>query len=415
MTTSSTSAVLSQAATANFQAWVQEIYTNLVTNCGLVQTQDSGQAAVPFAGALPAGTGVGNATGHYLFTFSDATAQGGITTTALVAGGSGYSGGPFANATVTGVTSGATSARATVTVSAGALINLTITTAGSGYIAGEKLTVTVGGGSGASWMPTVMSSGAPVVFRLDFGAGSLTTNPQMWIVVGAGSNGSGTVNGSAGTSAMTQVACFGGAAPASLVTPYTSRYCVNMTYGFVGLAFKIGANAVANTNVAIGGFHLFRTNDNGGNPLGTAAVLITNSSNTTGSAGTGPMMQCMSYSSGVGSTVYPTLSTANSPFFNAIPIGGAAVAIPPFNLTTTLENSTVFAFPFYTMDPVIRFNAFMAIALQADIAVGSTVSLAIIGSTTLTFLAVGYCYGTALSIFGFGNANTTFTFLMLWQ
>ena len=419
MGVSSASAVIAQTSNATYQAWVQEIYTNLVTTLGLVPTQDSGQSAVPFAGTAPASTGVANATGHYLFTFTDSPAQGGITTTALVGGGTGGTNGTYTALTVTGATSGATSARASVTVSGGVAGNMTITTAGSGYYAGEKLTVSNANiPAAASWMPTVMSSGSPIVFRLDFGAGGATTTPQFWITLGAGSNGSGTINGSAATSAMTQLACCGNAALASTITTYTSRYCVNMTLGFVGVAFKQGAQLAANTNVCFGGFTIFRPSDNSGNPLGTAAVMITNSNTTTGTTFCG-IMQCLTYSAGVGSAVYPTLSLANSALFGSTGISsGTDFPGVPFGLTTTLENGTVFAFPIYTMDPVIRFNAFLAYALQTDIAVGNTVSMAIVGSTALTFLAVGYPWGGGPAAFGWTGANSgsgAITVLMLWQ
>lgn len=414
MTTASTSAILSQTSNANFQAWVQEIYTNWVTNCGLVQANDTGQAAVPFAGALPAGTGVGSATGFYTFTFTDSLAGGALSTTALNSGGSGYTSTSYTNLTVTGATSGATNARASLTVSGGVAGNLTITTAGSGYFVGEKLTVTgIGAGTGANWTAAALSSGSPVIFRVDFGAGAAVANPQVWITVGAGTNGSGTIAGTAGTSRMTQVACFGGNAIASTSTAYTSRYIWNSTYGYLGMSFKQGA-AAAGQNYGYGAILLFRTSDSGGNPLGPVA-LLTNSASTTGTPNSGGgIMQCMSYSSGAGSTVYPTLSSTNSTQWLSFYPGNSSNSYI-FGLTSTLENSTAFVTPVFTMDPAIRLNAYTGVCLSADFPVGNTAVFAMIGSTTLTFISVGPTFGSPNGGFAGIGSSTTLTLIMLWQ
>ena len=417
MTTATSSAALSQAASgspAGIQAWTGELVGQLIA-CGAVQTQDSGQLTISGSGATattsatqPSATGVANAVGHVLFTFTDMLAQGGITTTALVAGGAGGTNGTYTALTVTGVTSSATSARASVTVSGGVAGNMTITTAGSGYIAGEKLTVSnVNIPTAAAWMPTVMSSGSPVVFRLDFGAGSAVTDPQMWITVGAGSNGSGTINGSAGTSAMTQVACFAGSAPVSTSTSYSSYFCYNTTYGTLWAAFKYGAVVLANTYEAFGGFNLYRTSSNSGAATGSAICLITASASTANPASNAPPQQCMTWASGVGSTIYPTLSASNSSAWG----GGACQYTGGTNntiygLSSTLENSNVFVFPTYTIAPAIAFSAVVGMVLVGDVSLGTSFSCAIIGSTALTFLQVGSPFGI-LYMPGAGSQTTS--------
>lgn len=68
MTTFSTNTTIANDVSANFQAWVNEIYNALVTNCGLTQTADTGQMAVPCTTAL---TGANTASGYYVFRFND--------------------------------------------------------------------------------------------------------------------------------------------------------------------------------------------------------------------------------------------------------------------------------------------------------------------------------------------------------
>lgn len=68
MATASTNTTLSNASNAAFQAWVNEVYTALVTNCGLTQTADTGQMAVPCTTAVPAANTIA---GYYMFAFND--------------------------------------------------------------------------------------------------------------------------------------------------------------------------------------------------------------------------------------------------------------------------------------------------------------------------------------------------------
>ena len=63
---------ISQSTNTTFQAWVNEIFTALVTQCGLTQTADTGQMAVPCVSAVPA---INTLAGYYVFSFND-TLQG---------------------------------------------------------------------------------------------------------------------------------------------------------------------------------------------------------------------------------------------------------------------------------------------------------------------------------------------------
>ena len=85
MTTASTSAVLSNASNAAFQTWVNEVYTNLVTTCGLSQlpaAMDSGQMAVPCATAVPIASST--MAGYYMLLFNDSFSLGPVSTVAAL-------------------------------------------------------------------------------------------------------------------------------------------------------------------------------------------------------------------------------------------------------------------------------------------------------------------------------------------
>lgn len=420
MTTASSTSTLAQDTYAHMQNWVGEICGQLLA-CGLKQTNDSGQLTLSGSGgtavaswgsaALPTGTGIANSVANILFTFNDSLAGGAISTTALRSGGSGYTSSAYTGLVVTGTISGANNARASMTVTGGVAGVLTITTAGTGYLVGEQLTVAgIGAGSGANWTVLALSSGNPIIFRLDFGGGNATTDAQMWINVGAGTNGSGTIAGVAGTSKMTQVACFSGVVATNLITPWPSNFCYNATYSLATVLSKSGA---AGVGWVIGGFILCRTNDGNGNPTNNAAVLISNSATSTGTTGTGSInqQQDMTWNgSGAGSTTYgpQNVYAGGGVQFNT---GGAQ---QPFGITSTLQNNTVYVFPLMTYDPGFKFSAYFGNVMIVDVPIGNTFSTAIIGSTPLTFLSFGAGFGAQQSLGG-GGANAAMGSCVLFQ
>lgn len=424
MSTASSSAILTQAAAgapAGIQAWTGELVGQLIA-CGLVQTNDTGQTTITGSGGTattsctqPGATGTGGATGYACFTFNDTPAAGTLSTTALNSGGTGYDGGnthTYTGITATGATSNAT-CTCTVTVTSGVCGNMGTIAAAGNFIVGEKITIpnsSLGGsGSGASWTATALSSGSPVIFRLDFGGGTAVTDAQMWITVGAGTNGSGTIAGSAATSKMTQVACFTGAAAASLVTAYTSRFVWNATYGYCGVAFKLGATSA---NVTIGGFVLLRSNDGNGAATGTSIQLISNSTTSSGNnvASTAACMQCMTWSAGAGNAVYPATIGNGVYWIAAVPNGSTSAM--PFVATSTINAGQAFILPGYITNPNFSISAYLGLVEIAECPIGNTISAAIIGSTALTFLNVG----TPIGVAAFGASNNSGNgFLMLWQ
>lgn len=72
MTTATTSTALAHSSTATFQAWVNEICTQLITTCGITQTSDTGQCWSPGGGATCAYTATINSSqGYVILRFND--------------------------------------------------------------------------------------------------------------------------------------------------------------------------------------------------------------------------------------------------------------------------------------------------------------------------------------------------------
>lgn len=316
MATYSTNTTVANTSSTTFQAWVNEIYDALVTECGLSQTADTGQMANPCTTSIP---GAANTSaGYYVFEFND-----------------------------------------------------------------------------------TLNSSYPVVIKLEFGTAAATTDLQMWITVGTGSNGSGTINGTV----MTRVAVCGGAAPSSTSTNYVSRYCYNSTQGFLGMAFKIGSTGTS-TNATMGGFLLFRSVNSSGDTTGDSVMLLTPSSTATGSTTDGNM-QVLSYN----------LSAA---YLNSNPIASTLYwGFIPFSSTGTLEGSAGQIFPVFQWNgsstvPGYGITSAAALALISEISIGSTVTVTVLGSVSLTYISVGSPVGTS-SLTGIGYSATSYTMLMLWE
>lgn len=315
MTTASTNTTVANTNTTTFDAWVNEIYTNLVTNCGLTQTADTGQMAVPSTSALPGAANT--AAGYYIFRFND-----------------------------------------------------------------------------------TLQATSPVFIKLEFGTGTAVTVPQVWITVGSGSNGSGTINGTV----MTRVAVCNNGTPAT-GTNFVSRYCYNATQGFLGMAFKISGVA-ANEN--LGGFYLFRSVNATGNSTADSVMMLTNSSTSTGNTTAGGVMQVLSYN----------LSAA---YLNSGPITGSTNwTFIPFTTTGTLEGTSGNIFPVMQWSgsssvPGYGMTNALAMGLIAEISVGSTVTVTVIGSVSLTYIAVAGSGSGNIAIAAPGYAINTYSLLMLWQ
>lgn len=231
MTTFTTVAPGSMLTSTAFQTWVQEIINALNSQCGLGMCPfDTGQINTSTVqiianqyGSGAGGGGVGQTTyptylslGYSMFAFNDTLAEGGISATGAQpvvtnSGTAAYCSG--GTVTVTGVSltyaanggRGSTGGSATgsgavatvVLTSSGLITSVTITSVGTGYMPGDSLTFTnanlalgsktgagtlTGTGAGAVIVVT-NTTGANVFFRLDYGYGSNSTVPGMWITV----------------------------------------------------------------------------------------------------------------------------------------------------------------------------------------------------------------------------------------
>lgn len=245
-----------------------------------------------------------------------------------------------------------------------------------------------------------LNSTAPIFFKLQFGTGNTAGSPAMQIQIGTGSTGAGVLNGVTGVNvAITPNAN----TPTSTTTPYVTRACYNTSDGVLWLAWKLNGQSV--TNVTLGGFLIARSNDNTGAPTADSTLLLSNSATSTGSTTSG-FCQFISHLSGA--------SYSTSPF------PSSNWCMWPFSVTGTLFGGNTEVSPCFQYTPVIGVSNWYGLAFCGEIAVGSTTpAMALVGSTTHTYIAAGSIMGT--TNFGLntlpanGGGATSSTLLLPWE
>lgn len=236
-----------------------------------------------------------------------------------------------------------------------------------------------------------LQSTAPVFFKLEFGSGSGATNPLMIITIGTGSNGSGTLTGTLSTRVCTNLNNIAG----NSSTSFTSRFCYNATLGVFWFTFKQGMVASSALATVIIG----RSTNSSGASTADGAYILTYGNSTSAGSGSG-IMQCVSFDT---ATVYPA-TIANGSVWGGL----------PFNTTTTTYSTDVSVIPGWCQFPFFLLSVHLAVGILAEIALGSTYSLAMIGSTALTYISIGTPFSVAGSL-GYNAATALGTLCLPWQ
>lgn len=232
-----------------------------------------------------------------------------------------------------------------------------------------------------------LQSTSPIFFKMEFGTNSVSaTAPIIWITVGTGSNGSGTITGT--TTARSAVTT--SVAINSITATYFSNFSYNATQGVFSMAWKANA-AVDNYGFLI----LTRSTDSTGAPTGDAYGLITNSSTATSVNGSAGAAQWYSY-------LTSTLLPLSRPDIWVLAL--------PFLQAVTLSAGSIQVGCGFQSTPVLGLNGNFGAGILAEVPVGVTISVAFVGTSARTYLGVGHAWNNA-NIGGFGNAGL----LILWQ
>lgn len=233
---------------------------------------------------------------------------------------------------------------------------------------------------------------APVFIKIEYGTGGNASYPQIWITVGTGSDGAGTLTGLVSTRTATG-SSYVSSVLASTVTAYPTYVCYKD--GFLGFLFKVGAAYNANPSavsfVAIG-----RSVDDTGAETGEGVYFL---SKTSGNASANPQgIQCS-----------PALQYLRFTD-NKVSTRSVNFALIPGDVASSLSGTDFQAFKCYVMTPRMRPLHSVACVLASEYAAGTVFDATLVGSTARAYLSCGegmnYCTATQSALYSMA---------MLWE
>ena len=220
---------------------------------------------------------------------------------------------------------------------------------------------------------------SPVYFKIWYGSASNVAYPRIRIQVGTGSDGAGTLTGTTSTASICNKSA------ATSATTYTSYLCVNT--GFVGLAWKVAATFV-------GSFLICRSCDADGTPNGKAIFIGTRSTSTSNFAGQTVRLESVAAAQTQDATARCSL----------IPGGKTSSAVgADFEVYLCWMNA-----------PDIRPIFGAGCVIVDDYPLGTTISVALVGTTARTYLSTGAGSSAPFPIPDAGGVTTS-GLAMLWE
>jgi len=404
MTTSSTSAPITTNTDAGYQNWVNEVLTGL-NAIGLTVVADTGSVNITNYNAVMT---CNAQTATSVLTVNSISVGGNNICIGMQVVGAGIAAGTY-------ITSFGTGTGGTGTY------NLSTT---PGTVAAESMTIQfkVPGATATMYAQAIyrfndtLQSTSAIYIKIRFGSGNnATTTLMIGMQLGTGSNGSGTITGStipesAVAYGASNIANQGGA-------NYASYFCYNATQGLAWMAFKVGGTVIG-TPTAAAGFCIYRSVDNTGAPTADTVHLFCNNLNSITGTSNGGQVGFYDYNraANVIGTAAPN-GTANA---WTTTVWGAV----PFNNYSTVLSSTAQVFPVFqwkgnSTTPGIGITNAMALGAGTDwTATGTTGTLTIIGSTSLTYIAIACITGyAALTGFSYtpGFTSSTNCTLLVYQ
>lgn len=220
----------------------------------------------------------------------------------------------------------------------------------------------------------------PIFLKIEYGTHTSTNIPGMWLTVGTGSNGSGTITGQSST----RVTVVGGGAVVSTSTAYPTYVCVKD--GFLGVMWKVGAQTSAPQAMAY--FAVARTVDDTGAETGdgyTVFARITTSSRSANAQ---------------------SVSVANSTTFTA----SIFFSMVTMAVTSSAVGSDKQAYKCYTVQPRVRPVMQMCTVMAAEYPSATSFTATLVGTTPRTYLSGG----TGTAFFG-ATENSAHCAAMLYE
>lgn len=229
---------------------------------------------------------------------------------------------------------------------------------------------------------------APLYIRLEwYSAPGGATWPTIYMTVGTGTNGAGTLTGT--TSTRRPITYTSGGATSS-TTAFQSLLCCKD--GFLGLAWKYGA-AVTATG-CFGYTVISRTNDATGafDTNGFIMEYVLNASNPNNNP-----------------VALQSVRTAGTPVVYA---GASSVCVVPGNVASSDVSGDKQVYPHWYIDPRARPTIAVCSYVTSELAFSTTFSATLVGSTPRTYIALAASCGCGNNAAG---TTPTWGLCMLWE
>ena len=207
-----------------------------------------------------------------------------------------------------------------------------------------------------------LNATAPLFVKIEYGTDSTVTNPAIWITVGKGSNGAGTITGIL----LPRYRC---TAQQNINTtnPWPSYFsCVD---GFIGMLYRSGASSFG-----LMSFIIQRTVDDSGAPTGDGIAIFVNKLN---NSNFGPQLLAYTYSTGFSADSGNTVQ------------GTPTYTLRPFNISATQYGpmAEYQALRHWTILPLIRPLLYTcSTGITDNLTPGMTFQAATVGTTLRTYI-----------------------------
>ena len=380
---------------AGYQSYVNELLTAWVTQLGLTQTTDICQLTTSNYNVSMT---VNAQTATNVLTVNSISVGGNNICVGMQVDGAGITAGTYITAVGTG-----TGGTGTYTLS---------TTPGT--VAAESMTISLRHPQNNSeWrgyailrFNDTLQSTSAFYMKFEFGRGAGGSQvPSLLITFGTNSNGNGAISGTAGSRSVVN---YGNNTP-SLVTNYQSYYYYNPTQGVFNFAYKVGGGTSSATTI---GFSAFRSVDNTGAPTADTMHVLLNTYNSTSGGANGNNLILLDYNGNgsgaqvIGGATAPngTTSAWNTQTWGFVPFS--------IGIMSTLRGTAGQVFPAFqykgnTTTPGTGITNALALGCQTEFANGATTTITILGSTSLTYVAVPAMSGfTNITNIGYTVTNT---------
>lgn len=218
---------------------------------------------------------------------------------------------------------------------------------------------------------------APIFIKIEYGTASSANSPGTWITVGTGSNGSGTITGTA----TTRIQCSTNFSATNALANYQSYACA--VDGLAWITTKFGASVASK---GFCGFAICRTCDATGAPTTTGFVVYTCNTN---------------LSPASPAVVQAIRTAATAVAFAANTIGLYSMVV--HGITSSADGSDTQAYLHWMPTPKVLPVFGLCSMIQTEATFGTSFSTTLVGSTARTYLSVDTCLGNAGA--GYPNAS----------